>query len=63
MMSQNCNQTDCTNCKAADCNTTNCPCKNIDCPRHGNCVDCIKFHRGKQVLVACMREIAKNTDK
>lgn len=36
-----------------------CPCK-VDCPRHGDCVACIRFHRQKGwPLVACMKELLR----
>ncbi|MBR2254802.1 MAG: hypothetical protein IJ856_03145 [Candidatus Methanomethylophilaceae archaeon] len=33
-----------------------CPCKNTNCPRHGNCRECVRFHvsQGKKPP-ACLR--------
>lgn len=59
MMNQTCKN----DCSATNCCAINCPCSNTDCPRHSNCIECIKFHRDRQSLVACMREIAKNANK
>lgn len=38
-----------------------CPCQNIACPRHGNCVECIAQHRNTPPvdIVACQREKAR----
>ena len=34
-----------------------CPCK-VACKRHGNCAECISYHRAKGwPLVACMQEL------
>jgi hypothetical protein len=30
-----------------------CPCTYPGCPRHGNCCQCVKHHRGKDQLPAC----------
>lgn len=30
-----------------------CPCTYAGCPRHGNCCQCVKYHRGKDQLPAC----------
>ncbi len=33
-----------------------CPCKNTDCPRHGNCRECVEFHvKGGKKPPACLR--------
>ncbi|MBO7352405.1 MAG: hypothetical protein J6U12_05805 [Candidatus Methanomethylophilaceae archaeon] len=33
-----------------------CPCKNTDCPRHGNCRECVEFHvKGGNKPPACLR--------
>jgi len=43
----------------AGCNEQNCTCPNSECARHGKCCECINFHREKENLVYCLREIAK----
>ena len=36
----------------------NCVCKNVQCPRHGNCYECVKHHRDDVGnLPACLREM------
>lgn len=45
--------------KMAGCNEQNCTCPKADCERHGKCCECINFHREKENLVHCLREIAK----
>lgn len=42
----------------AGCNEEKCTCANTACERHGKCCECINFHRDKENLVACLREIA-----
>ncbi|MGD1822081.1 MAG: hypothetical protein ACPKM0_04870 [Pleomorphochaeta sp.] len=32
---------------------TECPCKNIKCERHGNCIECIKHHKEIGSKTAC----------
>lgn len=35
-----------------------CTCPNDKCPRHGNCIECVKFHREKKnKLPYCIRFI------
>ena len=36
----------------------NCVCKNVQCPRYGNCYECVKHHRDDVGnLPACLREM------
>ena len=44
--------------KMANCNEENCTCPKIECERHGKCCQCVNFHREKDNLVYCFREIA-----
>lgn len=40
----------------------NCPCKRVNCERHGNCAEC-KAHHSKSLiypLTACQSEMVKN---
>lgn len=30
-----------------------CPCTYSNCSRHGNCCECVAYHRGKDQLPAC----------
>ena len=50
-------------CKNFEQNKNECPCKNTDCERHGMCCDCIRRHRSRGALVACMREEALEASK
>ncbi len=34
-----------------------CPCKKTSCVNHGKCCDCVKRHRGKEYLPACLVHI------
>lgn len=36
-------------------NEENCPCDSLDCERHGICCLCIKHHKEKGGLPACLR--------
>lgn len=31
----------------------NCSCTYTSCPRHGNCCECVAYHRDKNQMVAC----------
>jgi hypothetical protein len=33
-----------------------CPCKKKKCPRHGNCEECIPYHKNKGQLPYCERK-------
>lgn len=33
----------------------NCPCKNVGCPRHGNCEECKANHHASGGLTSCER--------
>lgn len=33
----------------------NCPCKSVNCERHGNCEACQEHHKAKGNLPACER--------
>jgi len=33
----------------------NCPCKNVNCPNHGNCEACRANHHGRGSLTSCER--------
>lgn len=35
---------------------TECPCKKKKCPRHGNCEECIPYHKNKGKLPYCERK-------
>jgi hypothetical protein len=35
--------------------TKDCVCQKKDCPRHGKCCECIKSHRERGYLPACLR--------
>lgn len=41
-----------------------CPCKRIQCPRHGDCDACLIHHQGKRYQPSCIRLKCKvkNTD-
>ncbi|WP_192929654.1 hypothetical protein [Alkaliphilus serpentinus] len=41
------------------CNKEDCLCPKANCPRHGNCCQCINHHLKIQTLVYCMRSMAK----
>lgn len=41
----------------ASCTGVECPCKNVECENHGKCCQCVKSHREKGYLPACLREI------
>ncbi len=36
-------------------NNIECPCKSINCPRHGNCQECNAHHESKGGLSSCKR--------
>jgi len=38
-----------------------CPCQ-LQCSRHGNCLECLDFHRKTNTMLACMAEIAKGKE-
>jgi len=38
----------------------NCPCQKIDCPRHGNCIECRAHHSAKGHLTTCQKIAEKN---
>lgn len=42
-----------------------CPCKRVQCERHGNCAACTEHHHapGKKLLTACERIKAKEERK
>ena len=40
-----------------------CPCKNLKCPRHGKCGECIDYHRQRGELTACEKIMAENRKK
>ncbi|MBQ3879962.1 MAG: hypothetical protein II727_06625 [Oscillospiraceae bacterium] len=41
----------------------NCPCKNVGCPRHGNCVECKANHHASGGLTACERLAKEQEEK
>ena len=41
----------------------NCPCKNIGCPRHGNCVECKANHHASGGLTSCERLAQEQEEK
>lgn len=41
----------------------NCPCKNISCPRHGNCVECKANHHASGGLTSCERLAQEQEEK
>jgi len=43
---------ECSNLKE---NNEKCPCKEIDCERHGTCCECIRFHKSRGSPPACLR--------
>jgi len=38
----------------------NCPCLNKVCERHGNCYECVRFHRSKNGIIFCMQAEKNN---
>lgn len=36
-----------------------CTCHRKNCPRHGNCCECIEHHRKLGSLVSCMKDLVK----
>ncbi|MEW5955404.1 MAG: hypothetical protein AB1626_02595 [Candidatus Micrarchaeota archaeon] len=45
------------NCVNREKNERKCPCSKTDCPRHGICCECIRYHRSNEQhpKPACMR--------
>ena len=41
----------------------NCPCKNVGCPRHGNCAECKANHHASGGLTACERLAKEQEEK
>ena len=41
----------------------NCPCKNVGCPRHGNCEECKANHHASGGLTACERLAKEQEEK
>ena len=44
-------------------NEANCTCPKADCPRHGNCYECVMHHRKPEIagIVFCLRAKAEET--
>lgn len=35
---------------------SNCNCTNTECPRHGNCMECVEFHKANSKKIPfCLR--------
>ncbi len=51
----------CDNQKCGD----NCPCTYAGCERHGNCCQCVAYHRDRNEMVACYftPEVEKTWDR
>lgn len=41
----------------------NCPCTTYSCIRHGNCVECRKYHSQSGSSTACMKKSEKDDKK
>jgi hypothetical protein len=42
------------------CLAEDCPCIQLDCPIHGNCVECVRGHRQhKRHIPECMQEVLR----
>jgi len=42
-----------------ECSAEHCPCPKKECERHGNCCECVPYHRGRGNIVFCFRAIAE----
>ncbi len=51
-------------CNAAA-NRRNCPCRHPECPQHGVCCECLRYHLGLKQLPACCfpPEIARTDER
>ncbi len=41
------------NCQRQENSSNECPCTYAGCPRHGNCCQCVAYHRDKGQITAC----------
>ncbi|MFH1249141.1 MAG: hypothetical protein V1660_03245 [archaeon] len=42
-------------CQNRDENKNNCPCIETDCERYGVCCLCVRYHKSKKSLPACLK--------